>query len=160
MSPPLELSSFGTFSGVSPGDTMVGLTVNVSQFASDIRMGPPTVELWDDSGTPTCIGSWLGTVTTSQANVDSFTYTGITYSQLATLRVRIFGQAPIGSSYVETVESASLVVNYTPSPNAAVTLGGPVTASAADPTMSASPSAMMARRSITGPAPTGRRAGC
>ena len=63
-------------------------------------MGAPRLELWD--GTSAQIGADAsGTHTTSTANVDTFTITGVTYSQLAELRVRIYancGTAAAGAT--------------------------------------------------------------
>ena len=87
-----------------------------AEYQSNAAQAACTFELWDYSGTPAIIGTTqTGTASTSTSNVSSATFTGVTYSQLATLRVRVFGNANSGTSYVETVQSVSLVVNYTPS---------------------------------------------
>ena len=73
--------------------------------------------LWDYTAPPRrSAPRQTGTASTSTSNVSSATFTGVTYSQLATLRVRVFGNALSGSSYVESVDGVSLVVNYTPNP--------------------------------------------
>ena len=64
--------------------------------------------------------------------MDTATFTGlVTYGELATLRVRIYansGNTASGTAYVDAV---GITVNYTPSPNATVTMGGPVAVSTA-----------------------------
>ena len=41
-------------------------------------------------------------------------FTGVTYAQLATLRVRVYGNALSGSGYTESVDSVGITVSYTP----------------------------------------------
>ena len=130
-SPSLELYGFAIPSPPHSGDTINSVTVAVTEYQSSLSSDPCTFELWDYSSTPAIIGTTqTGTSSTSTSNVSSATFTGVTYSQLATLRVRVYGNGRPGSSYTESVDGVSLAVNYTPSPNATVTLGGPVTASA------------------------------
>src|ERR1044072_1972100 len=66
----LELSGYGTFAGVNSGDTIVSVVLTVNQFTADARMGAPTYELWDFSGTPALLGQAAGTTSTSQSNID------------------------------------------------------------------------------------------
>jgi hypothetical protein len=114
-SPVLELSQFGTFTGVDPASTILALTVAVAQFTTDANMAPPTYELWDYSGTPAIIGTTqTGTVSLSNGNVDTITWTGVTYAQLATLRVRIRAyQGTANSGAQQLVNWASVSVTFT-----------------------------------------------
>jgi len=128
----LELSVFGSFPGVSPGDTINSVTLTVSQFASTALMGPPSYELWDDSGTPALLGSGTGTVSTSTGNVDSLVFANVTYAMLATLRVRVYahqGTAPSGS--IQNVNWVNLTANITPAANSAGLAHGTGTAQGA-----------------------------
>ena len=122
-SPGLELSGF-TWTGISPADTINSVTVTINQFASVATMGAPTFELWD--GAAAKIGATqTGAVSVSPANTDSAVFTGISYSQLATLRVRIYatnGSAPAGA--VQNVNWAGLYVNTTPAATTAVLASG------------------------------------
>lgn len=111
----LELASFGTFAAVGASDTINSVTVALNQFQSNTLMTGPRVELWDFSGSGVMIGSFTGAHTTSTANIDTQLFTGISYSQLATLRVRVYGTqgtAPKGS--VQYLNWTSLTVSYTP----------------------------------------------
>ena len=113
-SPGLELHGF-TISGPASGDTINNVTVNVTEYQSSIETQPCTIELWDYSSTPAQTGTTqLGARSTSNANVSSATFYGVTYAQLATLRVRVFGN--MASGYTESVGGVSLSVNYTPAP--------------------------------------------
>ena len=156
-SPSLELYGFAIPAPPYSADTINSVTVAITEYQSSSAQAACTFSLWDYSGTPAQIGTTqTGTASTSSSNVSSATFTGVTYAMLATLRVQVFGNAVAGSSYVETVESASLVVNYTPSPNATVTLGGPVTASASIATPSVNganifPAAVTATAAIATP---------
>ena len=88
---------------------------------STALMGPPSYELWDDSGTPSLLGSGTGVTSTSSANVDSVTFTNVTYAMLATLRVRIYahqGTAPKGA--IQNVNWVNLTANITPAANTAL----------------------------------------
>ena len=123
--PALELSGF-TISGPGGSDTIEYVQVTVAQFQSSALMGAPRIELWD--GTSAQIGADVfGAVTTSTGNVDTFTITGVTYSQLATLRVRVYansGAAAAGAT--QSVDSVGLAVCYSPGSggtDATVTMG-------------------------------------
>lgn len=117
-SPALEAFSFGTFPQIPNGSAITSVTVVINEWASSAGMNAATFELWD--GTSARIGSTqIGTPSTSPYNLDSATFTGVTYSQLATLRVRIYANA--GSSVQgdqELANSVSLTVAFTPSTNA------------------------------------------
>ena len=119
VSPPLELSQFGTFTGVSSGTPILAVTLTVNHYATTTAIGVPRFELWD--GTTAPIGArQYGTVSTSSAHTDTFTFTGVTYAQLATLRVRIWGtQGSAAAGQQQAVGWASLTVGYTAAPAAA-----------------------------------------
>ena len=111
-SPGLELYGF-TISGPRPQDTINNVMVEVTEYQSSIQAQPCTIQLWDYSGTPAQIGTTqLGARSTSNSNVSSATFYTVTYAQLATLRVRVSGNA--ASGYIESVGGVSLSVNYTP----------------------------------------------
>ena len=112
-SPGLEASGFGTFSPIDGNDTISSVTVAINQFASTALMDAPTFELWD--GTSARIGAaQTGTASTDPAHEDSATFTGVTYAQLGTLRVRIYahsGTAATGASF--SVDGVTITVAYT-----------------------------------------------
>lgn len=167
-SPALEAFSFGTFPQIPNGSAITSVTVVINEWASSAGMNPASFELWD--GTSARIGSTqLGTASTSPYNLDSATFTGVTYSQLATLRVRMYANA--GTSVQgdqELANSVSLTVAFTPSTNAtavvavlkeatvlpAVTTVGQhnATATAGDsiPTFTSFPAVTAGQLSITG----------
>ena len=94
-SPALECSGF-TITGPASGDTINHVTVSVAEFQSNAAQAACTFELWDSSG-PTQIGTTqTGTASTSTSNVSTADFTGVTYSQLANLRVRVYGNANAG----------------------------------------------------------------
>ena len=78
-------------------------------------MGACTFQLWD--GASAQIGATqTGTASTSSSNVSTATFTGVTYSQLATLRVRVFGHnGTAAAGATESVDWVSLTVNYSSS---------------------------------------------
>lgn len=112
VSPPLELSQFGTFSGVSSASAIMAVTLTVNQFVTSASMGAPRIELWD--GTSAQIGAdQYGTVSTTTSNTDTLTFTGVTYSQLAGLRVRVYGnQGAAAPGAQQAIGWASLTVTY------------------------------------------------
>ena len=119
-SPGLETYGF-PISGPGAGDTINSVTVSVTEHQSNAAQQPCSIQLWD--GTSAQIGTTqTGTASTSTSNVSTATWTGVTYSQLATLRVRVFGTALAGSGYVESVDGVSVVVNYTPASGGATTV--------------------------------------
>ena len=132
-SPSLELYGFA-ISGPGSSDTINSVTVAITEYQSSLSSDPCTFELWDYCGTPAIIGTTqTGTSSTSSSNISSAVFTGVSYSQLATLRVRVYGNARPGSSYVESVDGVSIVVNYSPSPNATVTMGSALAVSSSIP---------------------------
>ena len=111
-SPGLELHGF-TITGPRPQDTISNVVVEVTEYQSSAGAQPCTIQLWDYSGTPAQIGTtMLGARSTSNANVSLATFYNVTYAQLATLRVRVSGNA--ASGYTESVGGVALSVNYTP----------------------------------------------
>ena len=116
-SPSLEVYGFAIPSPPHSPDTINSVTVAITEHQSNAAQAACTFELWDYSSTPAIIGTTqTGTASTSTGNVSTATFTGVSYAQLATLRVRIFGHAPAGSGYIESVDGVSLVVTYTPAP--------------------------------------------
>jgi hypothetical protein len=119
-SPELETFSFGTFPQIPAGSAIASVTVVLNQWAAGAGMGAPSFELWD--GTTAQIGvTATGTATTSPANIDTATFTGVSYAQLATLQVRVYVSAS-SSAHGSTlsVNWVSLVVAFTPAGNAAI----------------------------------------
>lgn len=115
-SPGIELSGFGAFSAISPGQVVNSVTVTVTDYQSDSRQNPCMIELWDYSGTPAQIGvSQKATPGISNSNTSVTAFTGVTYSQLATLRVRLYGNS-LYSGFTESVGGVSLVANYSNPP--------------------------------------------
>ena len=124
ISPGLELSGFA-ISGPSSGDTIEHVTVAVTEHQSNASQAPCSIALWD--GTSAQIGvTAAGTSSTGTSNVSTATFTGVSYSQLATLRVRVYGNAMPGSGYTESVDGVALTVSYMPASatNVTVTLSG------------------------------------
>ena len=113
-SPGLELHGFA-ISGPRPQDTINSVTVQVTDYQSSDGAQPATIQLWDYSGvTPLQLGSTLlGGRSTIAGNVSYATFYGVvTYNMLATLRVRIYGNAATG--FIESVGGVALTVNSTP----------------------------------------------
>lgn len=113
-SPGLELHGF-TITGLRPQDTINSVTVQVTDYQSSDGAQPATIQLWDYSGvTPVQLGSTLlGSRSVTAGNVSSATFYGlVTYNMLATLRVRIYGNAATG--FIESVGGVALTVNSTP----------------------------------------------
>lgn len=132
-SPGLELSGFGSFSELS-GSVINSVTVTVTEHQSDASQAPCTFELWDYSGTPAQIGATqTGNQSTGTGNVSTAVFTGITYAQLATLRVRVYGHAPSGSGFTESVDAVQLTVSYTPPAGGSGPSAGSDSVSAAEP---------------------------
>ena len=155
-SPSLEVYGFSIPSPPLSTATINSVTVAITEHQSSAIQAPCTFELWDYSSTPAIVGTTqTGTPGTSTGNVSSATFTGVTYAMLATLRVRVYGHAPAGSSYIESVDGVSLVVNYTPSPNATVVMGSALAVTTTKPAplvnqLVASPLAV----TVSFPAPT------
>ena len=111
---PLEIQDFkANTQGIGPKWTINSVTITGNWFASSAGMGGPIYELWD--GTTAQIGNDLvGTASTDPRHTDSATITGVTYAQLATLRVRIYpqkGTAAAGDTF--SVDYVSIAVNAT-----------------------------------------------
>ena len=96
------------------------VTVVTGEYESSSSMGTPAFELHAADGT--LLGSGSGTTSTSPGNIDQATFTGISYSQLAGLRVRTYAsQGSALSGATATVNWVSLVVAFTPAGNVAIT---------------------------------------
>jgi len=114
-SPALEVSGFGSFAGIDSTSIINSVTVSIGEFQSTSAMGACTFQLWD-AGTAQIGTTQTGTASTSSSNVSTATFTGVSYSQLATLRVRIFGhQGTASAGATESVDYVSLTVNYSSS---------------------------------------------
>ena len=90
LSPALGLSSFGTFTGIGPSDTINHVTVAVTHHEAAGSLAP-VFELWD--GTSAQIGADQAGTASAPDHTDSADITGVTYAQLATLQVRVYGHA-------------------------------------------------------------------
>ena len=89
-SPALELAGFGTFAAINAGDTITGVAVTIGEHQSDAGMAGVTFQLWTrrvgaDRATA------YGGASTAGVHTSTATWTGVTYAQLATLRVRVYG---------------------------------------------------------------------
>ena len=118
----LEVSAFGTFTGVGSGDTIDTVTVEVeTSQANTTRLDPFQVELWD--GASAQIGTTRTTTDTTALTIDSFDFTGVAFAQLATLRVRVRprGAAANAQSSTATADFVRLTVTYTPAVSGDVT---------------------------------------
>jgi hypothetical protein len=137
-SPSLEVFGFGTFPQVPVGSVILSVIADVVQYGSDAGILAPSYELWD--GTAARIGSPVaGTASTTPGNRDSAVFTGVAYSQLATLRLRIYAGSSTGNSGATVnVDAASLSVSWAPNANAQVM-----------------PSTLQVATSIPAPAPSG-----
>lgn len=115
-SPGLEAYGFDT-SSVPSGSTINSVTVSFIGFVSNTsRLAAPTYELWD--GTTAKIGATqTGTNATSSSTTNTFSFTGVTYSQLATLRVRIYGKGGgTSTSGTFSVDYVTINIDYTEPP--------------------------------------------
>jgi hypothetical protein len=117
VSPALTVSGFGAFSQVPPNAVILAVIANITQNASNAGIGPPLYQLWDGVTGP--IGSsQAGTFGTSP-HVDSIVFTGVTYSQLPTLQLRVYGtSAPGNSGATLGVDAVSLSVEWAPNADA------------------------------------------
>ena len=143
-SPGLEIYGFA-ISGPGAADTIEHVTVTVTEHQSSASQAPCSIALWN--GTTAQIGTTqTGTASTSTANTSIAVFTGVTYSQLATLRVRVYGNGVTGSGYIESVDSVAVTVSYMPASaaNATVTMGSALTVTGSMPAPAASGSAVAA----------------
>jgi hypothetical protein len=118
-SPALTVSGFGTFPQVPADSVIQAVIANVTWYGSDAAVTAPSYELWD--GTTAIIGSpQQGTASTSP-HADSAVFTGVSYSQLATLQLRIYATSQTqNSGAVAAFDAASLSVEWNPSQDATV----------------------------------------
>lgn len=105
----LIVSGFGTFPQVPAGSVVLSVIANVTTFGSDTQTSGSSYELWD--GTTAVIGVQQGTASTSSTWVDSVVFTGVSYSQLATLQLHIYARSVSGNhGATVSVDAASLSV--------------------------------------------------
>jgi len=90
----LEAFGFGGFPRASGSITTV--SASAGAFGSDAQMNAPSYQLWD--GTAAQLGVQAGSASTSSAHVDTVTFTGVTVTQLGTLRLRLYAQSQPGNS--------------------------------------------------------------
>lgn len=118
ISPPLVVSGFGNFPQVTPGAIILSVIASVTQYGSNGQVFAPYYELWDS--TNAIIGtSQPGTQTVTPGNTDLVVFSGVTYNQLATLQLKVYGTSVPGNTgasvYVDAVSlSVSWTVNETP----------------------------------------------
>jgi hypothetical protein len=109
-SPALELSGFGPFN-INPGHTIISVSAVITQHTSNVNTSL-SYQLWDNSNAQ--IGSTqAGTASLSAGHTDTVTFSGVVYSQVHTLVLRIYasqGTAP--TSAVQYVDAASLSILY------------------------------------------------
>jgi hypothetical protein len=118
-SPGLEGYGFGSFAQVPAGSVITSVIANVVQHGSDAGITAPSYQLWD--GTAALIGSAAGNASLAPGNTDSVVFTGVTYSQLATLRLRINAGSVTGNSGATvSADAAGLSVSWAPAASAAV----------------------------------------
>jgi len=124
-SPPLQVSGFGTFPAVGASDTINFVQVSVTEYQSSVAMPACSFELWDNGITQ--IGTTqTGTRSQTPGNVSTAQFRP-TYAQLATLQVRVYGNAPSGTGDTENVDAVGLVVDYTPASGTFIALAGSAT---------------------------------
>ena len=146
-SPTLELSGFGSFPQIPAGSIVSSVIATIAVFGSDAGIRAPSYELWDYSGTPTRIGSaQTGTASTSAQHTDTVTFTGVSYSQLATLRLQIHAASdPSNTGATESVDAAALEVVWSPAFSVTIVPALPaVTASVLIPSVTTTSSATAA----------------
>jgi hypothetical protein len=119
-SPVLTASGFGTFPQIPAGSVITAVIATVAQHSSNLSCQAPSYELWD--GTSAIIGTAQnGTLSTSAANQDSVVFTGVSYSQLATLQLRIYAVSQVNNTgQTVSVDAAGLSVEWSVSTSAAV----------------------------------------
>lgn len=122
-SPPITVSGFGSFPQVPSGAIITAVIANITVHGSDVGIIAPAYQLWD--GASAQIGvTQNGIASTSASHFDSVVFTGVVYSQLATLQLRIFGvSGPGNSGATVSVDAASLSVEWLPIQNATATPG-------------------------------------
>lgn len=111
-----ELSSFGTFSGVTAANTINFVRITVNHFvAQTARMQASQFELWN-SNTSQIGTTQTGTESATTTTTDTFDFTGVTFSQLANLRVRFRARGDVTNAQTSSAsfDYVSLTVDYTP----------------------------------------------
>ena len=120
ISPTLEGYGFGTFPQVPSDSVILSVVADIVWFGSDVSILQPSYELWD--GTSARIGSpQQGVASDTPGNRDSIVFTGVTYAQLATLRLRMTaGTAAGNSGATVSVDAMSLSVTWAPGQTATI----------------------------------------
>ncbi len=119
-SPALESYGFGTFPQVPPGSAIQSVIATIVQYGSNASVLAPSYQLWN--GTSAMIGSAQpGTASTTPGNTDVVSFTGVTYAQLATLRLRVIGSSYTGNTGATlNVDAVSLSVVWLPGVNSVI----------------------------------------
>jgi hypothetical protein len=122
-SPALITSGFGSFPQVPAGSIIESVIAEIYQYGSDASVGPPTYQLWD--GTSAQIGaSVTGSMSTTPGNFDLVAFTGVSYSQLATLQLQVFGAGQVSDhGATVNVDAVGLSVLWLPNLNGNATPG-------------------------------------
>lgn len=112
----LEFSGF-EFPDVEAGDVLGVLTVTVPSVQSTpARFQAPLYELWDGTSELLDVQRVGASPSSSSSHADVLTFTGLTFGQLADLRLRV--QARGGADNLQTaaynVESVAMVLEYEP----------------------------------------------
>ena len=137
ISPALEAYDFGPFPQIPANSAITSVTVVISEWASGAGMAGTTFQLWDGIANTQIGSNQTGNASTSPANLDTAVFTGVSYSQLAGLRVRIYANA-LASGVTEMTATVSLVVTFTPAVNAYTAPGDALAEIAAFPAVTAS----------------------
>jgi len=120
MSPALEGYGFSSFPQVPAGSLIQSVIATIVQYGSNASIVAPSYELWD--GTSARIGSpQMGTVSTVPGHADVVEFSGVAYSQLATLRLRVIAGTLLGNhGATVNVDAVSLSVVWLPGHSAIV----------------------------------------
>jgi hypothetical protein len=137
VSPALEAYDFGPFPQIPANSAITSVTVVISEWASGAEMAGTTFQLWDGIANTQIGSNQTGNASTSPANLDTAVFTGVSYSQLAGLRVRIYANA-LASGVTEMTATVSLVVTFTPAVNAYTAPGDALAEVAMFPAVTAS----------------------
>lgn len=133
----LIVSGFGSFPQVPSGAQILAVVAQVNWFGSDAGITAPSYELWN--GTTAIIGSpqpgtatavsglypstalhpglsvYPGAATIVPGTRDTAVFNGVSYSQLATLQLRIYAtSAPGNTGATVSVDAAGLSVEWAP----------------------------------------------
>ena len=119
LSPALEGYGFGTFPQVPNGAIILSVVANVVWTGSNTGIQAPAYELWN--GVSARIGAPVtGVASTTAGHRDSVVFTGVVYSQLATLRLRVYAASLLSNAgATASFDAVSLSVVWAPNTNAA-----------------------------------------